>query len=96
MTQAQLSAAVSVSQACVGQWERGETTPRPTTLNALLAIFGLSAGDIDINGDPVNRSIITSGESAAIEMAAHVVEKAGWAPLATELRAIVARLGGIA
>jgi transcriptional regulator with XRE-family HTH domain len=36
---------ISVTPQAISAWERGETTPRPATLAALLGLLGLDGGE---------------------------------------------------
>lgn len=46
VSQARLSAHVGVSQQAVGKWEKGTSTPDPSTLAALAAFFGVTVDDL--------------------------------------------------
>jgi transcriptional regulator with XRE-family HTH domain len=55
LSQAELGAAVGVSQTCVWNWEGGYTKPRPKSLGALASILKVSVEHLE-TGSPVERA----------------------------------------
>ncbi len=55
LTQAELGAAVGVSQTCVWNWEAGYTKPRPKSLGPLASALKVSVEHLQ-TGSPVERA----------------------------------------
>jgi len=54
LSQAELGAAVGVSQTCVWNWEAGYTKPRPRSLGALASTLKVSVEHLEA-GSPIER-----------------------------------------
>jgi len=79
LSQAELAAKVGVSQAAIGQWERGEFAPRGRNLNALVEVLGPGVDPTRIKTEQADGTIAFEGAidasptraSARLKLAEH-------------------------